>query len=277
MALLVRVGIHSVAPRLRAAVVRPAGDEVLRWRGACGADPVATLRDLLKSSPAWRNSGSPVVVTVHSARMTDDYLGCYDLERYLFHTVRDRFRETRRLSAFDLFSIIIWKANRSKSKLAKRLIARCGSLDAAADRLSADLAGAGAAEERLAVLVRDWGFYLPMATSILSVLWPDEFTVYDVRVCNELGAFHDLGNKTRMQSIWEGYCQYRAAVDAAVPNIACLHDKDRFLWGRSAAKQLVEDIYSGFVQERDGAESGVSVQENQTPFKSRSASVDTGE
>jgi hypothetical protein len=39
-----------------------------------------------------------------------------------------------------------------------------------------------------------WGFYLPMATAIPVRPLADEFTVYDIRVCNELGAFHPLGN-----------------------------------------------------------------------------------
>ena len=56
--------------------------------------------------------------------MTDDLLRYYDLETYLFVDVASRFNEHGKLDAFDLFSIIIWKANRAKSKLAV-LRSRC--------------------------------------------------------------------------------------------------------------------------------------------------------
>jgi hypothetical protein len=53
-----------------------------------------------------------------------DYVAIYDQETYLFETVHSRFHEQGFLSAFDFFCIIIWKANRAKSKIAKRLLAK---------------------------------------------------------------------------------------------------------------------------------------------------------
>ncbi len=55
-----------------------------------------------------------------------DYLKLYDLEKYLFDVVRSNFERDRRLSAFDFFCIIIWKANRAKSKIAKKLLEKDG-------------------------------------------------------------------------------------------------------------------------------------------------------
>lgn len=52
-----------------------------------------------------------------------DYATYYDLEGYLFSEVSGRFQRDRRLSAFDFFCVVIWKANRSKSKVARRLLA----------------------------------------------------------------------------------------------------------------------------------------------------------
>jgi hypothetical protein len=71
--------------------------------------------------------------------MTDDFLGYYDLEKYLFEDVARRFQKDGKLDAFDLFSIIIWKAERAKSKLAKRLIAKTGNLELAAKRFTTAL------------------------------------------------------------------------------------------------------------------------------------------
>jgi len=46
----------------------------------------------------------------------NDYLEYYDLERYLFENVHQRFHLEHSLGAFDFFSIVIWKANRAKSQ-----------------------------------------------------------------------------------------------------------------------------------------------------------------
>jgi hypothetical protein len=178
--------------------------------------------------------------------MTDDYLLYYDSETYLFTTVRERFRQAGKLDAFDLFSIIVWKANRAKSKIARRLIAKCGTLEVASESFTTALTAAQTPQTRLSVAMQEWGFYLPMASAILTVLWPGDFTVYDVRVCDELRNFHSLGNLTKADRIWTGYQLYCEAVAAAVPGNMNLRDKDRFLWGRSAAKQLSQDILDGF-------------------------------
>jgi hypothetical protein len=58
--------------------------------------------------------------------------------------------------------------------------------------------------------------------------------------------FRTLGNalqETLSQSeCGRGIVVIREAVDRAVPNLPLLRDRDRFLWGRSAALQLVDDI-----------------------------------
>lgn len=114
--------------------------------------------------------------------------------------------------------------------------------------LTASLHKAGDARDRLHILMKGWGFYLPMASSILSVLWPDDFSVYDVRVCGQLRRFHKLGNKTDFDRIWSGYQEYLEAVRSAAPSGLSLRDADRFLWGKSAAEQLAQDVEQGFLR-----------------------------
>jgi hypothetical protein len=122
-----------------------------------------------------------------------DYSRYYDLESYLFVDVHNRFHEEGSVGAFDFFSIVVWKANRAKSKAARRLVSRDpdgrSDLEAIVRDLTAALRHAPDARERLRILLGDWGFYLPMATSVLSVFWPEEFSVYDIRVCDQLGRF----------------------------------------------------------------------------------------
>jgi hypothetical protein len=129
--------------------------------------------------------GSPEVVLSFG-----DYLSYYDLEQYLFEQVGPRFHSEHSIGAFDFFSIVIWKANRAKSKIAERLRRKAQpgeDLDAIARRLTASLYGARDACERLRLLLdeKEWGFRLPMASAVLTVLWPEEFTVYDFRACEQ--------------------------------------------------------------------------------------------
>ncbi|MEK3984261.1 hypothetical protein MHB77_12765 [Paenibacillus sp. FSL K6-3166] len=85
-----------------------------------------------------------------------------------------------------------------------------------------------------------------MATAILTALYPAEFTVYDIRVCDELNDCHKLKNLSSFESIWSGYEAYIQMVKSATPEDLSLRDKDRFLWGRSFSRQLEYDISQGF-------------------------------
>lgn len=181
-----------------------------------------------------------------------DYVRYYNLEEYLCSEVSRRFYAHGSIGAFDFFSIIIWKANRAKTQIARKLRkmdkAQRADLEAIVRDLTRNLSEARSAEERLRILVKHWRFALPMASAILTVLWPDEFTVYDVRVCEQLKDFHRLGSVARFDVVWVGYGQYRDAVRAAVPGELSLRDKDRYLWAKLSASQLERDIATGFVR-----------------------------
>jgi hypothetical protein len=72
-----------------------------------------------------------------------DFLGYYNLEPYLFDIVSPRFHQEGSLNAFDFFSIVIWKANRAKSRIAKRLLSQAPSytdLEAAVFAITTGLA-----------------------------------------------------------------------------------------------------------------------------------------
>lgn len=177
-----------------------------------------------------------------------DYLSQYDLEKYLFESVSSRFRNDGYLYAYDFFCIIIWKANRAKTKIAKRLMeySSFSNLDEAAFELTKGIGEAIDHKERLRYLMKEWGFQLPMATAILTVLYPDDFTVYDIRVCDELKDYHRLKNLFKFESIWSNYLDYKNKVISETPQGLSLRDKDRYLWGKSFSKQLEYDIQITF-------------------------------
>ena len=178
-----------------------------------------------------------------------NFLQYHDLEGYIFKVVSTRYAQNKTLTAFDFFCIVIWKANRAKSKVAERLLAHGNgqpNLEAAVDSLLTAISEAKDQRARLSVLVEGWGFRLPMASAILTVLYPEDFTVYDIRVCDVLRDFKDAQYKTKFAALWERYSAYVIAVKGAVPECSSLRDKDRFLWGTSFASQLQTDIQSSF-------------------------------
>ncbi len=193
-----------------------------------------------------------------------DYRQYYHLEAYLFGTVTQRFHERGFLNAFDLFSIVVWKSNRSKSYFARRLIGQSGTenLEEAARQLTKGIAHERGPKERLQYLLgSSWGLLLPTASAILTVLYPEEFTMYDERVCEQLEKlrpgrqqspiyrecddFHKLKNRTK-DDLWRGYEAFICAVKQAAPNGLSLRDKDRYLVGKSDRERLDSDIISRF-------------------------------
>jgi hypothetical protein len=181
----------------------------------------------------------------HRNQMTD-YLKYYNLEGYIFEDAHQRFHTEHSMGAFDLFSIIIWKANRAKSKIALKLLAHDPAgrrdLEAIARTLTASLYEAQDHKERLRLLMKDWKFALPMASSILSVCYPEDFTVYDYRVRELLDNFPHINNLIDFEKIWTGYNEYKMKVSQLAPIELNLRDQDRYLWGKSTALQLEADI-----------------------------------
>jgi hypothetical protein len=187
-----------------------------------------------------------------------DFARYYDLEGYLFRDVSARYTTQKLLSAFDFFCIVIWKANRAKSKVAKRLLAQGHpDLETAVAALTTAVANAQDNKERLKVLIEGWAFRLPMASAILTVLYPRDFTIYDVRVCEILGDFSDAQYESHYEALWQRYSAYVARVHQAVPQVSELRDKDRYLWGQSFACQLQRDIENKFGYAPGNSESGL--------------------
>jgi hypothetical protein len=178
-----------------------------------------------------------------------DYRKYYYIEEYLFREVATRFQDDGKLNAFDFFCIVIWKANRAKTKIAKRLLHHENgytTLESAVEALTQQIHRAGDARGRLRILWDEWGFRLPMATAILTVLYPDEFTVYDARVCEQLKSFDSIQYRSDFSVLWIEYGNYIEAVRRATPAELRLRDKDRWLWGRSFATQLESNISNSF-------------------------------
>ena len=179
-----------------------------------------------------------------------DYLIYYDSERYLFEIVTKRFHDEGSLNAIDFFTIVSWKANRAISRIAIRLLhhdATLLDLESASRALTQKIHDAPNHKERLRIMLEEWGFRLPIATAILTVCYPGDFSVYDYRVCDILDRFQTLADKSRFEDIWSGYLLYLDAVRASdTPANLSLREKDRWLWGKSVYQDMLEGITTGF-------------------------------
>jgi hypothetical protein len=99
--------------------------------------------------------------------------------------------------------------------------------------IASDLKSLDRPKPKLAILLQKWGFRLPTATAILTVFYPDTFTIYDVRVCEELKEFQRLADQSNFEKLWAGYEKYVEGVRKASPAGLTLRDKDRYLWAKS--------------------------------------------
>jgi hypothetical protein len=81
-----------------------------------------------------------------------------------------------------------------------------------------------------------------MATAILTVLYPTEFSVYDVRVCKQLNDFKGLAGLQFSERLRQEFQRYLGAVHSAAPKGLSLRDKDRYLWGRSFYEGVLKDL-----------------------------------
>jgi hypothetical protein len=177
---------------------------------------------------------------------TDEHLFC-NLEDYLSQRVRPRFHKDGAINAFDFFSIVVWKANRAKSHTAKRLlkISKQKNLNRICKNITKALWNARHNKERMRVLISDWRFKLPMASAILTILYPDKFTIFDIRAEEQVRDRSNLGAKTEFEAIWRGYLNFVELVKKTGRG-KTLREKDRYLFGKSRLQDLKRDIKANF-------------------------------
>jgi hypothetical protein len=169
-----------------------------------------------------------------------DYLKLYDDEWYLLDVGR-RFRVSRKIDAPDFYMLLIWKANRAKNRHRDRLKSKAGGkFKDAVEKIASELHASTERKHRLQILMRNWEFALPTATAILTILYPEDFTVYDYRVCDEVGQRYTPW-LSFSEKLWGKYEQFQNAVISNTPGDLSLRDKDRFLIARSIRKEIEVD------------------------------------
>jgi hypothetical protein len=170
-----------------------------------------------------------------------DPIDYYSPETSIFPAIAKSFTATGTLDPMALYLILDWKASRARTKHRARLAGISGSFKAAVKEIASDLHAAAGPEQQLELLMTEWGFRLPTATAILTILYPDIFTIYDIRVCNALDAFHELDRKWSPK-LWGDYQRFIDAVRDDAPQGLSLRNCDRWLWGRDKRETLRNEL-----------------------------------
>jgi hypothetical protein len=170
-----------------------------------------------------------------------NYFDFAEEEKYIFGVLTQRFQTEGSLGAFDVMSIARWKAERARVYAARRLGSKnARSLEEGARAFTSGITRAKTQKEKFVHVCGVWGFPLATGSALLTVCYPDQFSVYDVRVCDQLGDFHRLKNMTNIENLWSKYQRYLSAVRQIAPTGLSLRDCDRWLWGKSRYEDFVK-------------------------------------
>jgi hypothetical protein len=174
-----------------------------------------------------------------------DLFAYYAPDTQFLAQLAQSFEQTGRLDPEAFYLVLDWKAARARKKHLARLTKLAGSFNKAVHDIATGLSKSEDAE-CLRLLMTKWGFRLPTATAILTALYPNKFTVYDVRVCRALGS--DVENFERLSSLrwsselWENYKRFIKAVERATPPALSLRDRDRWLWGKDKRRGMLDEL-----------------------------------
>lgn len=164
-----------------------------------------------------------------------DYTKYYLLEDYLFGELKDNFKKRGYLTPEEFFCIVIWKSNRAKTKIRNRLLKmQSGNLAEIIRKITKDISNAPDDFSKLEILIKKWKFYLPMATAILTVLYPERFTIYDIRVRGQIKMKDFSGRKDQIEKYFSEFLPKIKQFS----NGKNLRNNDKYLWGKSFYQDL---------------------------------------
>ena len=170
------------------------------------------------------------------------FLKYYWLEQYLEEEVRPFFQKNGYLTAEQFFAIVIWKRNASKTRVKRGLGG--SNLDSKIKKITSDVFREPNDKERLEILVGIRGIGIAIASAILTILYPERFTVYDFRVLEEINKHSKTEEIRKIENLPkqrqpEAYLRYLARVkDFAKAHKLSLRNCDRVLWARSWHEDL---------------------------------------
>jgi hypothetical protein len=159
----------------------------------------------------------------------------YSLDDYLFNRVTQRFARRQTLTRFDFYAIITWKSNRSISKVRDGL--RTANLTTTA--LMTQVSQCATDQDRMNMLIEINGIGVPVASAILTVCYPDRFTVLDYRAWEALFHFKRVMSKTMPTGTAGYFNTYLPACRTLAQQLRMrLRELDRAMWGWSKRESI---------------------------------------
>jgi len=171
------------------------------------------------------------------------YLKYYSQEDYIFGEISRNYKKRGYLTPEEFFMVVIWKSNRTKTKVRKEILDSGKTIRT----ITSNVARAKTPAQKLSILTSIFGIGIPVASAILAVCYPDDFTVADYRVRESLRKLGeniaDPTSTTRAYLAYVDLCKKLAGQTSL-----SLRDFDRSLWGRDyyegtgGLKQLVDGL-----------------------------------
>lgn len=159
----------------------------------------------------------------------------YDLDHYLFSLVTKRFEQEHTLNAFDFYAIIIWKSNRTKNKVRDGLKAA----NLSPSQLLKQVHDISDDREKMCRLNKVRGIGIPIASAILTVCYPDRFTVLDYRAWSALYQFKRVSKQAMPHGIKKYFDQYLPECTRLAKKMKMsLRETDKALWGWSQRQDI---------------------------------------
>ena len=153
-----------------------------------------------------------------------EYLKYYWLEEYLEKKVRPAFYKNHYLNEEQFFTIIFWKSKRPRKRKRKYLS------NEKIVELTSNIYKEQSEEGKLKILLNQHGINIAMASAILSVLYPDDFTVYDINV-REIINYPDISTLSLERKV-DRYLNEYVPMVRKQSNKLSLRDCDRALWAK---------------------------------------------
>lgn len=174
----------------------------------------------------------------------NQYLKYYFLEKYLLGEVHENFHSHGRLTLEEFFAIVIWKSNRSKTKIMTSLRRKRTNIP----DITAKMHDTEDPAEKVKILDDIEFVGIPIASAILTICYPDEFTVVHYRAVSTLKAIHKDVPSHPTTKIREYLAYVEICKKLAKQENLQLRDFDRALWaknfydGKNGLRSLVIDV-----------------------------------
>ena len=170
----------------------------------------------------------------------EEGLDCYDPENRVFPVIARKVKAGQELSDLDVLLIFKWKLGRVTGDNIKMIHSDGLEKINCAVKVAGG-PGRGEKINALKTLMEIRGIKLAMATAILTVCYPDEFTVIDRRVLEVLGLSPANSADWKVEKYFD---EYLPRVKECSGSWGCtLRDADRALWGLSVRNNMKKNIY----------------------------------